>query len=119
MPLPRIPLPEPPTNLQELLDQACNTDEKPFFRLNALATLLVRLDRWFEEMADFCNERGGTFGMDAATLRKLAVEKEQHEPGSVHVLEIDRHSDSEPTFRDATPDEAWDASDQLGKQPPQ
>lgn len=105
MPLPRIPLPEPPPNVDELLIQARNEDEKPFLRLQALATLLVRLDRWFEDMAAFCNERGGTFGMDAANLRRLALEHEQHEPGSHLVLEIDRNEGVQPTFREANPDE--------------
>ena len=80
MPLPKIPLPEPPTHLQELLDQARNADEMPFVRVTALATLLIQVERWFEEMAAFCHERGGTLGMDAAALRRMVEEREQGDP---------------------------------------
>lgn len=95
-------LPDPPSHLRELLDQSCNPDEKPFFRLTALTTLVVRLERWLDELVDYCEPRGGTFGMDAAALRAMVLDKEQHADGGTRVADI---QDGNPTFREATAEE--------------
>ena len=81
-------LPEPP-DVDGLLLAARNGDLNAYVRANAIATAIVRLQKWFEAFATAAADAGATDGLPAETILDVARQTEALQEAGCEVVVTD------------------------------